>query len=276
MKQLVFYGLLLVFFGANGCFSNSHFNQRFTESDGLAPPTLSTQPADPDHFSFAVVGDLHIKRANVDRLKTMLAMASAEGDSFFIFLGDIVVEGLEQDVKAFRDVLTSQGWSLKAFPVIGNHDIYNDGWTNWKKYNGPSHYSFTAGNSRFIAIDTADGSLGEAQSKWLREKVKEGSSSKNTFLVSHYLPEVPGQRTYLKLPDDVEALSLMKLASDFGVRGWLGAHYHSYLLGKIGGVEYLVAGGGGNKRLPPVREFFFVQVTVSGADISYQRHSVPK
>jgi 3',5'-cyclic AMP phosphodiesterase CpdA len=263
----------LLVFALFGCVSRTLFDLRFRESEGLTAPTLATPPADPDHFSFAIVGDLHIQKADTSRLQRVITAAGAEGDSFFIFLGDIVDQGKEEDVKAFRDTLTAASWDAKAFPVIGNHDIFEDGWTFWKKYNGPSHYTFTAGNSRFIVLDTADGALGDDQRRWLVSELEKPAPA-NTFLLSHYLPTVPGERTYLKLSDDAEALELMKLATNKGVRGWFGAHYHSYLKGNVGGVDYVVAGGGGGRRMKPVEECFYVQVTVSGTSVTYKEWPV--
>jgi predicted phosphodiesterase len=265
----------LTLFGLFSCVSQTTVDQRFSDSAGLTPPSpASVALTDPNNFTFAVVGDLHISHQDTARLGRMLTAASAEGDSFFIFLGDLVDAGLEDDVVAFRSALSGAGWDTQSFPVIGNHDIFAGGWTYYKKYNGPSNYSFTVGNSKFIVLDTADGTIGYNQRQWFSNELQK-SRPANLFVASHYLPTIPGERTYLKISDDVEALDMMKLAKSNGVNAWLGGHYHSYLLGGVNGVSYLVAGGGGAARMPPVSEFFFVQVKVSGSQISYQMNAVP-
>lgn len=267
-------GMGAAVFALFSCVSQTDIDQRFSDSLSLTPPsTANVILSDPNHFSFAVVGDLHIANQDTSRLQRMISAASAEGDSFFIFLGDIVDGGYEKDVVAFRNALQNLSWDGLSFPVIGNHDIFGDGWKYYKQYNGPSNYAFTIGNSRFIVLDTADATLGSAQRAWLSNELAKPKPT-NLFFASHYLPTVPGERTYLKMADDVEALALMKLAKENGVNAWLGGHYHSYLLGGVEGVTYLVAGGGGAQRMPPVSSFFFVQVKVDGGNISYQMNAV--
>jgi predicted phosphodiesterase len=200
-------------------------------------------------------------------------MAQAEGDAFIVLLGDIVDQGDRPSLIAVRSTLTNLGWDGKVFTVIGNHDIFADGWTNYKELNGPSYYAFNVGNSKFIAMDTGDGTLGSDQMTWLESEVQ-NDRPQNLFFLSHYMPVVPGIQTYLKFPDEEEALSLMKLAVDHGVSAWLGGHYHSYLQSTIDGVLYVVAGGGGSTRMAPVYDFFFVQVTVAGSQVSAVMHKV--
>jgi hypothetical protein len=108
----------------------------------------------------------------------------------------------------------------------------------------------------------------------MRSRLENRGSETHTFVLSHYLPVTPGIRTYLRLSDDLEATTLMKLARNFSVAAWLGGHYHSYALGEVEKVKYLVAGGGGGRRMDPVWENFFVQVRVAGQEISFERKQV--
>ncbi|MBI1861264.1 MAG: metallophosphoesterase [Deltaproteobacteria bacterium] len=235
----------------HSCGTNSYLDGR------LKTPALFSIPAavpvtDKEHFSFAVVGDLHIGRQITTRLDTILTEAKNEGDDFLVLLGDIIDKGVEADFVAVTNSVKNAGMAGRVFYVVGNHK---------------------AGNSQFLVIDTADGTVGTEQFNWIRSQMN--GAPANTFIASHYLPVVPSQQTYLKLSNTREALRLMKMASDLGVRGWLGGHYHSFLTGRVGNVDYVVAGGGGGRRMPPLTEFFFAQVKVDGTNISYNLHVVP-
>lgn len=252
-----------------GCVSRSLPEQRFIESEALAmtvvPPTLR----DPDHFSFSVVGDLHIKAAEAKYLENMLAASAADGDAFSVILGDIADTGTAEQVDTYHRVLNASAMAGKVFSVVGNHDIFDDGWAQYKAKTGPNHYAFTVGNSKFVVADTADATLGKAQTAWLARELSHRTAT-NLFLLTHYPPIVPDLRSYLRFSDTEEAQSLMKLASEAHVTGWFAGHYHSYVQQRIGGVEYLVAGGGGGgRRMTPVLESFYVKVTVSGASVSF-------
>jgi predicted phosphodiesterase len=258
------------------CGSDTTVEQRFKDSLGLPPPTLNVNLTDPNQFTFAFVGDLHIGNANVDRLNSILTGAAAEGDSFIIFLGDIVDTGDRADVHAFRNALSAGGWDKKTITVLGNHDVFNDGWTPWKDLNGPGTYTVAIGNTKFIVLDTASASLGDSQSDWYNQELAKAlpSGVSNIIECTHYLPYVPRQRSYLKLSDDVESLRLMKLAATNNILAWLGGHYHSFIMDSQQGVNYVVAGGGGGRRMAPVFSFFFVQGKVSGTSITFQMNQI--
>ncbi len=261
------FGVLFALFF--GCVSRSNPSERFSQSAVLSSPSLSVTLADPKNFTFAFVGDLHINGQNTDRLRRILAAAAAEGDAFLVLLGDIADEGKKEDFDAVQTALSDLGFAGKTLYVIGNHDIFGEGWTQYRNLLGPTHYSVTVGNSRFLALDTADASVNEAESDWLTQELAKGGSE-NTFLLSHYAPVVPGVRTYLRLANEEEAARLMKLATLNGVTGWLSGHYHSFVSEKMDGVAYTIAGGGGGRRMEPVVAFFFAQATVSGTEVSYR------
>jgi len=265
-------GVVLLLLMAS-CVSQTVPSERTSDSRQLAPPANNVSLSDNEHFTFAAVGDLHIGSRDTSRLQRIMTAATAEGDAFLILLGDIVDKGDHDDFVAVQQALHDGGFDGKVFPMLGNHDIFNGGWSEYKAIFGPNYYRFTVGNSTFFAMDTADGTLGAEQMDWLESELKKPLTT-NTFFLSHYLPVIPGQRTYLKLADQNEALHLMKLALNHGVAAWLGGHYHSYIQEQIDGVLYVVAGGGGERRMAPVSDYFFVQVKVDGSSVSAQMNKV--
>jgi hypothetical protein len=251
------------------CVSRTTPEGRVAQSLSMASPAnFSIAGGSSAPFSFAMVGDIHIGSGETERFSRILTAAQAEGDQFVILLGDIIDEGEESDYIAYNQAIASAGYTGKVFAVAGNHDVFYAGWDNFMNRIGSSTYAFTAGNSTFIALDSADGTLGTRQMAWLRGQLS-GPRLEHTFVLSHYMPLVPGVSTYLKFASETEASSLMSIASANGVRGWFGAHYHSYVKETIAGVTYVVAGGGGGRRMPPYRNFFFVQVQVNGSSVEY-------
>lgn len=254
------------------CTSKTVFDERFTESASLSQPPF-IGPADPQVFKFAMVGDLHVGGTDTARLERILDRAQAEGDEFIVLLGDIVDKGEAVSFSAVQQAIQNKGFHQKVIPLLGNHDVFDEGWRFYKSQWGSSHYVVDAGNSRFIVLDTADGTLGKQQFQWLTDELSK-ARPQHTFLLSHYMPVVPGQRTYLRLANQTEAERLMKLASRSEVKGVFGGHYHSYCQETIEGVDYVVAGGGGGRRMEPVKDFFFIQVAVSGDEITYHLRTV--
>lgn len=265
VKMCLFLSLLAI----AACVSQTLPSLRFSESRSLNGPTLSIALADPGTFSFVAVGDLHVGGGDTDRLSRILDGAEAGGDSFLVLLGDIADKGVKSDFEAVRTLLEGRGWWERTLFAIGNHDIFDEGWENYRQVVGPSYYSVDIGRSRFLSVDTADGYVGDGQRRWLEEQLARPALD-HTFVVSHYLPVIPGQQTYLKLASATQSLELMELASQHGLTAWLGGHYHSYVLGQVKGVDYLVAGGGGGRRMGPIREYFYVRVGVTPEDVTYE------
>lgn len=247
---------------------SSNFD-RFEENRSLNATSLDISLADSENYSFGIVGDLHVGESNTSRLRNILQLARANNDEFMVLLGDLADKGDLNDFEAIDQALTDEGYGQKTLVVIGNHDIFNSGWEYYRNLYGATHYSFSVGNAQFFGLDTADGTVGEEQSQWLEDELKR-STQKNKFIITHYLPIIPGQTTYLKLANEVEATNLMAMATQNGVRAWLGGHYHSYAVDTIEGVQYVVAGGGGGRRMPPVWDYFYVRVIVRGTDVSYE------
>lgn len=261
--------LSLAVFVVVACVSRSVWDERFFQSESLSPPPFEVVLPSDRNFSFVMVGDLHVGGNNTDRLRTILQKAQTAGDEFVIFLGDITDKGETASFQAIQQALIDFGFEKKVIPLLGNHDVFSEGWSEYKKTWGASHYSLSVGNSRFIVLDTADGLIGEDQWEWLKTTLNLAPQT-HTFILTHYMPLVPGQRTYLRLSNQTEAERLMKLASQKGVSGVFGGHYHSFCQEKIAGVEYVVAGGGGGRRMEPIKNHFFVRVTVNGNEVSYQ------
>lgn len=267
----------LVFIFLTCCISQSVHDERFRDSSLLSGPTNSVTVGDPTKFTFAAVGDLHIAVRDTTRFRRILQAAQAAGDAFIVLLGDLVDKGNEQDFNALMDAINEEGFTGRAFPVLGNHDIFENGWAHYKTILGASHYTFEIGNSRFIVLDTGDGAVGEDQKEWFESELNKPRPT-NTFVLSHYLPTLPGIEHYLKIADDVEALRLMRLAKQGGVRAWFGAHYHAYLNGVVENVRYICAGGAGGRRMANAQNvidgYFYVQVSVDGANVSYLKKDV--
>ncbi len=255
-----------------GCMAKSGHKLRFRESSDLAVPTFGVSGVSTGNFTFSFVGDIHLGGTDTSRLRTVLQAARDNGDAFIIFLGDMVDKGVRADFETFKAQVNDFGFQDKAIYVIGNHDIFDEGWSSYRDLLGPSHYEITFGNCRFLVIDSADGIVGEEQTEWLEARLKETGPA-HTFILSHYMPLIPGQRTYLRLSNETEATHLMKMMSRFGVKAWLGSHYHSFIKQEIENVTYLVAGGGGGRRMEPLKDFFYVRATVQGSNLSYQPHT---
>jgi len=133
-------------------------------------------------YSFAFCGDPHM-RAKGDGCFDDLDRAIKQRQiRFVIFGGDLTYLGEEAEYSNFInhcDALT-----VPWYPALGNHDIYNGGWSYYWRYLGPSVYSFNGGNAKFVVIDTAAGEIGEAQTQWIQNQLR-NNKQPLLFVISH-------------------------------------------------------------------------------------------
>ncbi|MGP1458572.1 MAG: metallophosphoesterase family protein [Treponema sp.] len=146
---------------------------------------------------------------------------------FCVGLGDMAEHGWEEEFeryKAFTDRLES-AHGIKTFNAVGNHDLYNSGWTYCKEYLYPfkALYYFEAGGFSWYFIDTASGSLGATQMRLLRKTMQ--SDPKPKVVMSHF-PLWANGHFYFSLQDSLERNVLIANFAENGVKAALTGHTH--------------------------------------------------
>jgi predicted phosphodiesterase len=120
-------------------------------------------------YTLLIAGDTEIgETVNLD---TLIARAKNREVAGYVINGDIT----SGDPKGY-DILKRDLDEKKpgnAFYVLGNHDLFFDGWHNYYNYFGSSTYAFTvkAGDisDLYICLDSGNGTIGSRQLDWLSD-----------------------------------------------------------------------------------------------------------
>lgn len=156
---------------------------------------------------------------------------------FLVCLGDTADSGKKGQYEDFNNFaakvkeIAKEKLSLKStddFPVytiLGNHDLYNNGWSDWKDliYPYTSSYYFDVGKFRFFGTDTGSGSLGNDQLKDFEKLLKADSSSK--IVLSHY-PIYAGGIMVFAIHDTYERNRILTACAKGNVKQILTGHQH--------------------------------------------------
>lgn len=243
-----------------GWLRSTDVDTRSTDNQALTDPgDITPAPAVP--FSFVVTADTHVQPGSdaEDRFAALASRVAAAGDRFVLVCGDLVQNGAPSDFASFAGYTAGLGIPVRVVP--GNHDLYNGGWEGYKAVLGTrSMYTFAAGPLRVIALDSANGTLGAPQRRWLEETL---ASRTETWCITftHFQFFTDKITETQAWTDYTEAYSLMNLLETSGVNIHFSGHSHRLFERAINGTTYLTA--------PSLGSGQFVRVNVNPTGISY-------
>ena len=230
-------------------------------SGGDATPerVFHTAPAPGDVIRFAVYGDT---RGGHAVHATIVESLLAEAPDFVVVTGDMVLRGSDEgDWQRFFQVAAELLARVPMYPAAGNHDMGRTGdeqrdmaqifglpvardrpqWGHW--------YSFDVAGLHFAMLDS--NSYGsEEQLAWLRADLAAArrAGARAIFAAVHDGPYSRGTHGGNQTARERYAPILV----DNGVVLLFSGHDHLYQRGEMGGLRYIVTGGGGAP-LYPVR-----------------------
>jgi predicted phosphodiesterase len=122
-----------------------------------------------DNYTILAMADSHVgTTVNLDSfIKTAKAMNAAA----VVMTGDLT-SGHSEDYQTFENQLPAPD-SMELFLMVGNHDLFFDGWEEFYTRFGASSYFFTVKTPKatdlIICLDTGGGTLGDEQMEWLKK-----------------------------------------------------------------------------------------------------------
>lgn len=246
--------------------SSSDVDKRFEDSSTM--PNKKGVAIPENEFSFIVVADTHVYKGDASDLIALKNKLNSDGenDKFLIACGDISQCGAAEDFQAFKDALEDENFPV--YTTIGNHDLYYDGWSNYRRILGKSCYTFNAGEVLFISFDSANGTLGRKQKNWL-EWVLNNKTESLVIIFTHFEFFSPGSTTIQQYTDIEEVAYLVHLFGKTGVDYVFMGHSHQFSHNEIGGVHFVNAPG-----FHGDRKYLRVKVNKSSGSIDYEQNSI--
>lgn len=221
------------------------------------------------NFSFLVFTDLHQHNASRPRhpfyawLGTWLSNTGPT-PAFALLSGDCTESGTEEELDLLLQGFDGLPGSFPVYFTLGNHDILNQGWDSYLARLGCASYSFTAGNARIIALDSASGVLGEDQMAWLEATLQQ-NTNRHVFVFTHYPATMGSYMDLDRTPDPAECAWRMYLYERYGLRAEFAGHIHYYQQFAIQGVHYFT--------LSALKEYvsdkMMLRVRINGNSVEY-------
>ena len=258
-KNILYIALILAFYACsddsrldikglvspNGEVVNTRFEQSVAYNDSVGEIHLDMHS---DEYVVYVCTDSHITRKTHRNLDYFMAQYSAAATpKVAVHLGDII-DAQKNFPCADSIIHTGRTKQDTMFVTPGNHDIYFKQWQIFRSFFKTGTYWFDTNNGSkkldlFVCLDSAEGTVGTKQLKWLRDllanKSKEGYrrivvyTHTNFWKVEGSLGTTPG------FPIE-ETYELAALFAQYGVDFVWSGHYHARQSAIYKGVNYLV------------------------------------
>ena len=236
-------------------FGEEDVDERFSGFSDLSGETvLSSDLGLNGKYSFIVVTDVHIGAGDVhsSKMNDFLDEVSSLFESsdktkiprFIVNLGDTADGGHLSECNDYNSYLekirklavekkvVNSAEDFKIYTILGNHDLYNNGWTDWKRtvypYKSTYYFSLSSGFGyspfSFYFVDTGNGAFGTDQLDSLEKLLKSDPNPKMIF--SHY-PFYSDNVPLMALEDTAERNYLLSLFAKNNVKALFGGHVHA-------------------------------------------------
>ncbi len=242
--------LVLISFGFLSCNSNLDFNgflyspdrvdSRFEQSDAwnqTHPYKILT--VNSENYQLLVAGDSHIGGlVNFDKL---VNEARKPGNLAFVLVGDNIT-GKKEDYLRFKNELPDFN-QIPYFLVVGNHDLYFDGWKTFYEYFGSSTYYFSVQTPTekdiYICLDSGGGTLGGKQLSWLKNVLETIRPNYRNCVIFSHVNFFRDHHTGSTNPLETELEVLLPLFAKNRVNLVVMGHDHNRAIDKLGWTTYI-------------------------------------
>lgn len=236
--------LLFIFSSCNLGLYQTLFEEESVESRASSIPELAANqiPSLPENkYSFVLFTDIHVGCKEFDKEKDdflkWFSVQLENADStlrpkFLISLGDNMNTGKEDSeyntylnkIKKIAKEKVNES-DFKTYSVLGNHDLYHNGWERFKNNIFPykSAYRFSDGTFSYYFLDSANNTFGKNQRDAIKSTME---ADKNAKIVFTHCPFYAGGILIFTMQDTMERNTLLTVFEKNNVKQVFVGHIH--------------------------------------------------
>ncbi|AQU99893.1 glycosyltransferase [Desulfococcus multivorans] len=224
-------------------------------------------------FSFAVVGNIN---NSVGIFERKIIPELNRSDVAFVVSAGNAVSGAGED--KYRALHRTMGHIEKPYLLtFGDNEHGAFGGFRYYDHYGPYVFAFSAGNSRFIFLDSSGKTSFQWQARWLEEEL-DVAPNQNVFLfVGHPLLPVDKKGAFAfdfdddYLADEAFRSLLMPIFQDSRIKAVFSSNLPLFSVQKYNDTLFVVTGGAGGFVLNNDRSFYhYVKVQVSRSQVDIE------
>ncbi len=215
-------------------------NERFEQSmewNASHPFMEISVPA--DDYNILSMGDSHV--GSTKNLDTFFSDAKTKNSAAVVMVGDLTT-GHAEDYEVFQQHVPDPDF-LPQFFIVGNHDLYFNGWKQFYSRFGSSTYTFAVktnvDSDLFICLDTGGGTLGKKQLDWLKDVLKNARPDYRNCIIFTHNNFFRYRHTSSTNPQMEEVRILIDLFTKNNVEMVVMAHDHIHDVQLYGNTTYI-------------------------------------
>jgi predicted phosphodiesterase len=190
-------------------------------------------------YTVIAMGDSHI--GGIVNFRRFMEEVKTNRPSAVVMVGDITT-GRSEHYALFDEALGRRKRPGK-YALIGNHDLYFNGWQEFKTRFGPSVYFFYVHNryfkDLFICLDSGSGTLGKKQSEWLKKLLAEERGKYRHCVILSHVNLFRTRQTGSTNPMVEELQMLTELCVKHNVNMVVTGHDHKKSVEKLGPTTFI-------------------------------------
>ena len=221
------------------------------------------------NYRFGIVGDIQSNREAGAKIASSAAGLNLD---FFIIVGDLVNQPEDSELGWALDFVKE--FEVPVYVVVGNHELFNNGYEIYRTSFGKTNYSFEYGNDLFLMLDAADQGISREVFDFARSELT-SKAYDNKFIYTHVTPVDQYGARNNGYAGNFHAARFLNLLDEENVDIMFSGHIHSYQEYNVEGVQYYVVGTGGGiqERLDDV-ECRFLVVEKSDGVVNVEKHDL--
>ncbi|RII82293.1 glycosyltransferase [Neopusillimonas maritima] len=252
------------------------FEKDFTAEHTIQIEKIESTLKDRESYRFAVLGNINNSVGIFER--KIIPLLNKEKYDFVVSAGNAVSNGGEDKYRAIYRTLSRL--NMPYLLAFGPQEESRIGGFRFYDHFGPYHFSFKAGNSRFIFLDSTGTTDFGWQRRWLNKELN-STQEPNSFVFSAH-PFYPVDKAGLfgltdeyLLADDEERTRIAALIEQFGVDAVFSTNLPQFDRQTHNGTHYIITGGAGGLIIDNDRSHHhFVSVDVEGDQITIEQRQL--
>jgi len=191
------------------------------------------------NYQILVAADSHI--GGTVNFSTFAKAAKNPENMAAVLVGDVVT-GKSEDYDVLTQQLSNFG-NTPYFMLIGNHDLYFDGWQSFLNDYGTSTFYFTVqtptDSDLYICLDSGSGTLGYKQLAWLKNNLESLRSHYRNCTIFSHVNLFRNRATFSTNLLVTELTELLELFSKYKVNMVVMGHDHKRAVNEFGNTTFL-------------------------------------